>query len=117
MLSQLLEKVTNLSRGQWLWALLPVLVLGQLVAFWMLCSHQVQRAHERDASVQVQRMALADCLSYMPGATTSSCAAQFDSTRDDGRALAARAIGSATLHHVDAVNYVNPARVMTVVFR
>ena len=76
MLSQLLEKGANLSRGQLLWAILSVLVVGQLVAFWMLCNHQLHRAQVRDATVQVQRVALADCLRYVPGSTLNSCAAQ-----------------------------------------
>ena len=29
------------------------LAVAQLIAFWMLCSHQVRQAHARDATMQV----------------------------------------------------------------
>ena len=49
-----------------------------MLAFWMLCSHQVRKAEVRDATLQVQRVAVADCLRYIPHATLNSCASRVD---------------------------------------
>jgi hypothetical protein len=57
---------------------LVFLVAGQLLAFWMVCSHQVRKAEVRDATLQVQRVAVADCLRYIPHATLNSCASRVD---------------------------------------
>jgi len=63
-----------ISRDKLFWAIASAMVAGQMVAFWMLCSSQVRKAEVRDVTAQVQRMAVADCLRYIPGATLSSCA-------------------------------------------
>jgi hypothetical protein len=55
-----------------------VLVASQLLAFWMLCIHQVRKAEVRNATLQVQRVAVADCLRYIPRATLNSCASRVD---------------------------------------
>jgi hypothetical protein len=64
-------------RDRAFWIAASVLVLGQLMAFWMLCSHQVRMAEVRHASAQVERLAVADCLRYLPNATMGSCAARM----------------------------------------
>jgi hypothetical protein len=64
-------------RDRAFWIAASVLVLGQLVAFWMLCSHQVRMAEVRHASAQVERLAVADCLRYVPNATMGSCSARM----------------------------------------
>ena len=53
------------------WSALGALALAQLVAFWMVCSHQVRQAEVRDTAVAVQQMALSDCLQYVPGSTNA----------------------------------------------
>ncbi|MEO5670620.1 MAG: hypothetical protein ABIR26_08000 [Ramlibacter sp.] len=45
-----------LSRTHLLWIGLSLLVLGQLVAFWMLCSQQVRQAEIRVATLHAQRV-------------------------------------------------------------
>ncbi len=57
----------------------------------MLCSHQVRKAEVRDATLQVQRVAVADCLRYIPRATLNSCATRVDpnSRLDSDNAMAA----------------------------
>jgi hypothetical protein len=60
------------------WAALGALVLAQLVAFWMVCSHQVRQAEVRDTAIAVQQMALSDCLQYIPGSTIASCSTQLE---------------------------------------
>jgi hypothetical protein len=60
------------------WGALGALVLAQLVAFWMVCSHQVRQAEVRDTAVVVQQMALSDCLQYIPGSTIASCSNQVE---------------------------------------
>jgi hypothetical protein len=90
MLPPLLARSSAISRDKLMWSLLAVLVAGQLLAFWMLCSHQVRRAEVRDATLQVQRVAVADCLRYIPKATLNSCASRVDPNgRPDGSVVLA----------------------------
>lgn len=63
----------TLPRDRAFWIGASVLIAGQLLAFWMLCSHQVRMAEVRHASAQVERLAVAECLRYLPNATRSSC--------------------------------------------
>jgi len=78
---RLLDQSADVSRDKKFWLIASAVVLGQLVAFWMLCSHQVRKAEVRDAGAKVERMAVADCLRYIPGATASSCAASAGAPR------------------------------------
>jgi hypothetical protein len=80
--SRLLDKDADLSRDKVFWLIASAMILGQLVTFSLLCSHQVRKAEVRDASAKVERMAVADCLRYIPGATVSSCAARVAPDRD-----------------------------------
>ncbi|HET8747664.1 MAG TPA: hypothetical protein VFM98_18845 [Ramlibacter sp.] len=61
------------SRSRWWWMLLAGVAMGQLFAFWLLCSHQVRKAEARHNESVIQQMALADCLQYIPGSTIASC--------------------------------------------
>lgn len=72
--SRTTARTPDVFRDKLFWAFAWAMVIGQLAAFWMLCSHQVRKAEMREASAQVERMAVADCLRYIPGATLSSCA-------------------------------------------
>jgi hypothetical protein len=76
--------------------MLAALCLGLLVAFWMLCSHQVRKAQMRDISLQVQRVAVADCLQYIPRATLNSCVDRVDPGRRDAKAVLAAGEKAAT---------------------
>lgn len=87
MLPQLPEKNGAVPRDRLLWAVAAALCLGQLVAFWMLCSHQVRKARMRDVTSQVQSVAIADCLQYLPRATLNSCANRVDPDRPHGNAV------------------------------
>lgn len=98
MLPHLLAKNTETSPGKLFWSVIIALMLGQIVAFWMLCTHQVRKAEVRDATLQVERMAMADCLRYIPKATLNSCASRIaPQPRDAGPAMAA-AGAPATTH-------------------
>jgi hypothetical protein len=55
------------------WMIVLGVVAVQLLAFWLLCSHQVRKAEARQNEVVVQQMALSDCLQYIPGSTIASC--------------------------------------------
>jgi hypothetical protein len=46
-------------REKMFWRVIGTLAVGQLIAFWMLCSHQVREAQAREATVQGQRLAAA----------------------------------------------------------
>ncbi|HMA08604.1 MAG TPA: hypothetical protein VKP68_12105 [Ramlibacter sp.] len=73
----------DVTRNKLVLAIASALAVGLLAAFWMLCSQQVRKAQERDATARVQRIAVAQCLSDVPGATLSSCAARFASLDRD----------------------------------
>jgi hypothetical protein len=66
----------SVPRDRAFWLAAMVLVTGQLVAFWMLCSHQVRMAEVRHASARVEAIAIADCLRFVPNSTMVSCAAR-----------------------------------------
>lgn len=91
------------TRDQAFWLGATVLVLGQLAAFWMLCSEQVRKAEVRNAAMRVERLALADCLRSVPGATLTSCAQRI--APPDGRAQALAGAPAAAASVVP-VNYV-----------
>jgi hypothetical protein len=96
-------KTENIARDRVFWLAATALVLGQLMAFWMLCSDQVRQAQVRHASVQAERTAVADCLQSAPHATLSSCAAQLAHGHGDAAPMfAARASAGDTV----PVNYV-----------
>lgn len=90
MLPHPIEERADASRERLYWALLAVLCVGQLLAFWMLCSHQVRKAQVRDLTLQVQRVAVADCLQYVPRATLNSCASRVDPYSQVGNAVSYR---------------------------
>lgn len=71
-------KIAAMARDKLLWPVLVTLVVVQLVAFWMLCSHQVRKAEVHNATVQMQRVAVSECLRYVPRATLNSCAHRVD---------------------------------------
>ena len=60
MLPPLLDRTRPSPADKWLWALLGALVIGQVVALWMLCRQQVLKAEIREAAVQAERIALRD---------------------------------------------------------
>jgi hypothetical protein len=100
MLSRLLALSADVPSRRIFWAVVSMLALVQLAAFWMLCSHQVRKAEVRDATLQVQRIAISDCLQYIPHATLHGCAARVDPAAHDDGALLAGVPGNAL-----AVNY------------
>jgi hypothetical protein len=63
-----------LSRQKLLRNVLVALALAQLLAFYLLCSHQVRKQHARQTAAEVERMAQSDCLRYLPNSTIASCA-------------------------------------------
>jgi hypothetical protein len=82
------EDQQPLAENRLFWVALGALVLLQLVAFWMVCSHQVRQAEVRDNAVAVQQMALSDCLQYIPGSTIASCSSQLEQAKAPAPATA-----------------------------
>ena len=74
MLPRLLDKTADTPRDRILWGVIFTLLVAQIIAFAMLCNYQVKKAEARDAALQVERTAVADCMQYTPRATASSCA-------------------------------------------
>ena len=72
---------TQPARSPMWWFVLAALAVAQLLAFWLLCSHQVRKAEARSTEMQVRQMALSDCLQYIPGSTIASCGNQIDTAR------------------------------------
>ena len=75
------------SRSRWLWVLLAGVAMGQLFAFWLLCSHQVRKAEARQNESTIQQMALSDCLQYIPGSTIASCSTRMDASAQPTQAV------------------------------
>lgn len=84
--SRLTTAPAGWSRERWMRVALGALAAAQLGAFWMVCSHQVRKAEMRDMSIEVQRVAVADCLQYIPRATLNSCVKRVDPSRTDANA-------------------------------
>lgn len=101
MSSSLQTKTEAVARDRVFWLAATALVLGQLLAFWMLCSYQVRQAVVRHASAQAERVAVIDCLRGARNATLSSCAAKAAPAGDGAPVMASRASGDTV-----PVNYV-----------
>jgi hypothetical protein len=69
------------ARTRLFWLVLGTVAAAQLVAFWLLCSHQVRKAEARNTAIMVQQLALQDCLQYIPGSTIASCSSRMDVQR------------------------------------
>jgi hypothetical protein len=113
MFARLLHPSADITRDKLFWLIASVMVVGQLAALWMLCSYQVRQAELRHATVQVERLAVTECLRSTPGATLNSCAAQLAPLSRDTTVTAVVDEGSATLDRSNArmsntvpVNYV-----------
>jgi hypothetical protein len=83
MLPPLLDKTHPSPADKWLWALLGFLVVGQVVALWMLCSQQVQKAETREAELRVARAAMRDDCAPRDGRATCLPAMAGDQARRD----------------------------------
>ncbi|HUR89133.1 MAG TPA: hypothetical protein VMZ74_08605 [Ramlibacter sp.] len=70
MLPPLLDRTQPSPADKWLWALLGALVIGQVVALWMVCKQQVLKAEIREAAVQAERIALRDDCAPRAGRAT-----------------------------------------------
>ena len=80
-------------RAKLFWACIATIALAQMAAFYMLCSDQVRKAQARDAGVQLQRIALTDCLQYSSDATIGTCFNQARLNTDAAQPVfAARAV-------------------------
>ena len=82
-LASVVDPGTHTPRSRLFWTIVLGVVAAQLMAFWLLCSHQVRKAEARRNEAVVQQMALSDCLQYIPGSTIASC------TRTEPQAQAA----------------------------
>lgn len=104
MLHGWIEPDTQMPRSRTFWIVVGTIVASQLVAFWLLCSHQVRKAEARNAEVQMARMALADCLQYIPGSTIASCVARLAPLQPGG-GMPANAMVSGALQSATPVNF------------
>lgn len=72
-----LARRADVPHEPWFRAALLALVVGQIAAIWMLCSHQVRQAELRHEAQQIERVALSDCLQQIPQSTLRSCASRI----------------------------------------
>lgn len=93
------------------WSFMAALVLAQIAAFYLVCRDQVQKAQARDAGVQMQQLALADCLQNSVNSTIGSCFGQLRQSFDDGASLvsAGNAVGPARATLIDTGAFTLPA--------
>jgi hypothetical protein len=77
MLDSLLDPESQMPRSKLFWPVLGSVLVLQVVALWFLCSHQVRKAEARNTEVQLQQMAMADCLQFIPGATIATCTSRI----------------------------------------
>jgi hypothetical protein len=102
-LDRFLDPQTRMPRQRAFWIAVGALVALQLGALWLLCSHQVRKAEARQTQLQVQQLALADCLRYIPGSTIGSCAHQI--ARVDTTPTPEVPVASATAATASPVSY------------
>jgi hypothetical protein len=84
MLSRTLNQIAQSPWANLVWAAIGVLVLVQMVAFYRVCTSQVERAHARQAVVTEQSNAMSDCLDYLARSTISSCSRPAARNADNG---------------------------------
>ena len=105
-LDRFLDPSTRQPRHKAFWIVLGALAVGQLFAFWLLCSHQVRKAEARQTELQVQQMALADCLRTIPGSTIGSCTRRPAAERQpDPAPVVEVPVATATAHPATPVSY------------
>jgi hypothetical protein len=85
-----IANITATMRQKMFWTFIATLAAGQLAAIWMLCSYQVRQAQTREATVQVDRMALADCLRSSAPNAARQCGARMAAAAHDAHAGLAR---------------------------
>ena len=90
MLPPLLDKTQPSPADKWLWALLGFLVVGQVVALWLLCSQQVEKAEAREAGLRMARIAMHDDCAPRGGRAT--CMAPDAQARRDADVKAVMAV-------------------------
>lgn len=73
MLSTLIKKLTDATRESMFLACVLVLVVGLLSAMYWVCDAQTQRAQERRALLETQRLAVRDCMAAVPPASYAQC--------------------------------------------
>lgn len=59
MLPPLVDTTAPSSRDKWMWALIGLLIVGQIAAIWLLCQNQVSQAQARHAAWRAENVAVA----------------------------------------------------------
>lgn len=77
MLSRLLDPRDGKPRDPVFWLVAAAAASTLLLAFWLVCTHQVRKAEVRRAQAEVQRMAGSDCPQALSGSTMVGCSATF----------------------------------------
>ncbi|MBX3655104.1 MAG: hypothetical protein KIS62_06580 [Ramlibacter sp.] len=73
MLSTLIEKIEDAPRESLFLAVVLVVIGGLLSAMYMVCDAQTRQAHQRQALLETQRLAVLDCLSSDPHTSYAAC--------------------------------------------
>ena len=94
-LASAIEPGSQSQRRRAFWMIFGALAIGQLFAFWLLCSHQMRKAEARHNEAVVHQMAQADCLQFIPGSTIASCTGGGSVARASAQAAAKAAVSAA----------------------
>jgi hypothetical protein len=94
-LANTIETGSQPQRSRTFWVIFGALAVGQLFAFWLLCSHQVRKAEARHNEAVVHQMAQADCLQFIPGSTIASCTTSGAVTRASAQSAGKAAVSVA----------------------
>lgn len=109
MMSRTMNQLAQSPWARLVWAGIAVLALLQVVAFYRLCTGQVQRAHARETVALEQRNALTDCLDDLRRSTISSCARQVPGTQEsDATSLATRDLPRAHIINASMTGSASP---------
>lgn len=69
-------------RAKFIGAVAGVLVVVQMVALYKLCDGQMDRAHQRQAALNQQQLAVNDCLRHSVDTTIGDCMLRASATPD-----------------------------------
>lgn len=73
MFNRLIDKIADMPRESLFLAVVTVVAGGLLTAMYQVCNAQVLHAQERERTMEVQRLAVYDCMDANPRATYRTC--------------------------------------------
>jgi hypothetical protein len=75
-MSRFIDQIAESPRTQLFLGAVVAVVLAQIAGFYLVVNGQVQKKQARETEIQMQRMAVNDCLQFVPKSTIGSCVRQ-----------------------------------------